>query len=375
MSHDVARREMVERVRVSAGPVSDAVLRAFLDVPRHRFLPDVPAETAYQDEAIVTKRDADGLPISSSSQPTIMAIMLDQLDLRPGHRVLEIGAGTGYNAALMDRLVGPPGRVVTLDIDEDLVERAREHLAGTTVTVVRTDGALGHPEGAPYDRIIATVGTWDLLPAWTEQLAPGGRIVIPLDLGGIQASVAFERVDGRWESRSVVSCGFMRMRGSEAGPEINATVDGDVKVMLPEGGVVPPEFSRWLSAAEPFAAVDVDYEFHLWLGIRADGLCTISAPATDPRLAGAPIHFGDIAFTFGLLRPDGLAFLASTVMYAGPAGRVLAEAVVAAAQQWNEAGRPSTSSLRITAVPLSADVSGLSLTKRHTRMALSWESA
>src|SRR3984893_11957908 len=105
-------------------PTVEAALRA---VPRHLFLPDVPLEEVYRDQAIVTKR-VDGIRVSSSSQPAIMAIMLEQLDVRPGQRVLEIGAGTGYNAALLAHLVGPTGRVVTVDIDDDIVAAARQHL-------------------------------------------------------------------------------------------------------------------------------------------------------------------------------------------------------------------------------------------------------
>ena len=81
----------------------------------------MPAAEAYQDEAFVIKTGPDGLPLSSSSQPAIMAIMLEQLGLAPGQRVLEIGTGTGYNAALMAHLVGERGTVVTMDIDADLV--------------------------------------------------------------------------------------------------------------------------------------------------------------------------------------------------------------------------------------------------------------
>src|ERR1700758_224146 len=111
--------------------------------PRHLFLPGLRPEAAYRDDAIVTKRDEAGQPISSSSQPAIMAIMLDQLDLAPGLRVLEIGAGTGYNAALISHVVGPSGQVTSVDIDSELVGQAREHLARagfSDVTVVCADG-------------------------------------------------------------------------------------------------------------------------------------------------------------------------------------------------------------------------------------------
>ncbi len=97
-----------------------------------------------------------------------MAIMLEQLQLEPGQRVLEIGTGTGYNAALMAHIVGETGQVITIDIDEDIVEGAREHLAAAgydSVQVVCGDGGLGDVSAAAYDRIIFTVGANNILPA------------------------------------------------------------------------------------------------------------------------------------------------------------------------------------------------------------------
>ena len=101
--------------------------------------------------------------------------------------MLEIGAGTGYNAALISHIVGAQGQVTSVDIDPELVGRAREHLASAgfgAVTVACSDGAMGYPERAPYDRVIATVGVADLAPAWLEQAAPQARIVVPLDVRG-----------------------------------------------------------------------------------------------------------------------------------------------------------------------------------------------
>ncbi|MGH3885395.1 MAG: methyltransferase domain-containing protein [Pseudonocardiaceae bacterium] len=101
----------------------------------------------------------------------------------PGHRVLEIGAGTGYNAALLAHLVGPAGKVTTVDIDSKVVRGARECLAAAGyrgVSVVCGDGEFGYSDHAPYDRIVVTAGAWDLPPAWVDQLAAGGRLVVPL---------------------------------------------------------------------------------------------------------------------------------------------------------------------------------------------------
>ncbi len=99
-----------------------AVRAALLAVPRDRFLPDEPLERAYADDAIPTKFTPDGTAISSASQPAIVALMLEQLAVAPGMRALEIGAGTGYNAALLRTLVGPTGHVTTIDIDTDITD-------------------------------------------------------------------------------------------------------------------------------------------------------------------------------------------------------------------------------------------------------------
>jgi protein-L-isoaspartate(D-aspartate) O-methyltransferase len=150
------RRRLVEHLR-RRGLVHDPrVAGAFLAVPREVFLPETLARSGmgavYQDDAIVTRRDpATMAPLSSSSQPAIMAIMLELLELRPGHRVLEIGAGTGYNAALLARLVDPDGLVVTLDIDPEIAEAAAGALRrfATGVHVVVGGGAGGRGGGRP----------------------------------------------------------------------------------------------------------------------------------------------------------------------------------------------------------------------------------
>ncbi len=191
-------------------------------MPRHVFLPEMAATEVYQDEAFVIKTDDDGMPVSSSSQPAIMAIMLEQLGLSRGSRVLEIGTGTGWNAALMAFLVGERGSVVTVDIDADLVARARANLAVAgyaQVVVIYGDGGFGAPDHAPFDRIIVTAGAWDLAPDWLAQLGLGGRIVLPLSVRGIQLCMALEREAGHWRSRSASRCGFIRMAGAFAGPD------------------------------------------------------------------------------------------------------------------------------------------------------------
>src|SRR5262249_4990685 len=155
----------------------------------------------------------NGVPVSSASQPAIVALMLEQLQLAPGLRVLEIGAGTGYNAALLAELVGPTGQITTIDIDSEIADEARSHLAVADYPPVRVlsgDGCGGESAGALYDRVILTLGASDICPAWFEQLNEGGLLVLPLWLRAAEASIAFRKRDGQLYGESLTACGFMR---------------------------------------------------------------------------------------------------------------------------------------------------------------------
>lgn len=215
--------ELLERGTIR----SDAVAAAFAAVPRERFIPTVLAEHGvdgvYRDEAYVTKRDEHGTPISSSSQPTMMALMLELLDLGPGDRVLEVGTGTGYNAALIRQIVGRRGEVVTIDIDPELARSARLALrsAGYEALVVAGDGRAGWPDAAPYDRLIVTAAADRVPRAWLDQLADAGRIIVPLRLdpdgAAVQLIPVFERRADRLCSVGMTWGGFMSLHGGEGG--------------------------------------------------------------------------------------------------------------------------------------------------------------
>jgi protein-L-isoaspartate(D-aspartate) O-methyltransferase len=205
----------------AAGQIETPSVRAaFLEVPRELFVPEFAAreglDAVYRDEAIITQRDEHGAPTSSSSQPAIMALMLERLDLSEGQRVLEIGAGTGYNAALLSRIVGPRGRVVSIELDRELARRARIALAGAghRLRVVCRDGRLGFADAAPYDRIIVTASVHELQRAWWEQLAPGGLLEVPLRLtsNGAQAIPTLRKEGRELRSISVLTGGFMPLR-------------------------------------------------------------------------------------------------------------------------------------------------------------------
>jgi len=200
------RQQLVDTL-VTSGVLHSPRLRdAFLTVPREPFVPtfyeqdesgrlewkqvnehQIPQEeyvaTVYSDQSVIVKIDEQNWPISSSSRPSAMAKMLEALDLGAGQRVLEIGTGTGYNAALLSLMANDPQCVTTIDIDETLVKDAARVLnmaSGPGMTVVCGDGFQGYAPNAPYDRIIATASVPCIPHAWLTQLALDGRLVMDL---------------------------------------------------------------------------------------------------------------------------------------------------------------------------------------------------
>ncbi|MER5430552.1 methyltransferase domain-containing protein [Streptomyces sp. NPDC002588] len=208
-----ARAGLVRLIEASGAFAADPGWRdAFAAVPRHLFVPyyyvsgvggherrwgESPDPRtrerwvlgAYEDVPLAT-RLRDGELLSSSSQPSLMALMLAELRVEEGDRVLEIGAGTGYNAALLAHRLGDE-LVTTVDLDPEITESARRHLAaaGYHPAVVTGDGARGVPERAPYDRIIATCQLASVPRAWIAQCRPGALILTPLATGLVALTV------------------------------------------------------------------------------------------------------------------------------------------------------------------------------------------
>ena len=230
------RARMVRRIVAGGGLTDPAWRAAFTEVPRHLFVLgyglDEPPEdardprsrlrrlaSAYADRPIATHMSGGEL-VSSSSQPSLMARMCQALDVLDGHRVLEIGAGTGYNAALLAHRLGPDA-VTTVDLDEEITAAARAHLAayGTpaarAVAVVTGDGVLGHAPRAPYDRIVVTCGMPAIPAAWLEQCRPGGLVLAPVATGLVVLTV---HGPGRAEGRFLhTPAYFVPLRGAAAG--------------------------------------------------------------------------------------------------------------------------------------------------------------
>jgi protein-L-isoaspartate(D-aspartate) O-methyltransferase len=404
----VARGKLADELR-AAGRAEGAVEAAFRQVPRHAFLPEMEPVCAYQDRAVVIKSDSEGLPVSASTQPAMMAIMLGQLGLEPGHRVLEVGTGTGYNAALIARLVGSQESVVTIDVIPQLIEHARENLAAAGyggVRVVCGDGAVGVPDYGPYDRIIVTTGAWDLPPEWWAQLCPGGRIVLPLSIRGIQVSVGLDNAGDHLVSRSACRCSFIRMAGAMTGPEslialgpqpgLHAqAVDGPVPAAdelyeaLSGPAAEEPAGLRVSSIAE---VADLD----LWLTLTEPRLTRLNlmgrhetqASPAQQRIAnlmplgglaqvGGPSGLGVAALTFGDDKTQHAGSFKITACGYGPGGPSLAKHLASQAGVWEALGRPGAAALELSAwLPgTSLDTIGgasMVLDRPHVRLAVRW---
>jgi protein-L-isoaspartate(D-aspartate) O-methyltransferase len=203
----------LERTRVLSDPRIAAALRA---VSRQRFISTISPEEAYEDKALAIK-ERDGYVISSISQPSMIVHMLELLDVRLGDRVLEIGTGTGYNAALLAQLAGA-ANVVSVEIERDLMETARAVLDeqdGRRVRIVHAEDLAAMDQ--LFDRIIVTARSNDIDPNWWRLLAPGGRIVVPLDIGyGGERAIGFVRDGVRLRSVGSYACAFVELRGGKA---------------------------------------------------------------------------------------------------------------------------------------------------------------
>ncbi|WP_234357032.1 methyltransferase domain-containing protein [Streptomyces sp. NBRC 110028] len=322
---------------------------AVAEVPRHAFAPDrlwrwngrayVPIDrgTAFEawaaevygspDTAAVTEISG-GAPSSSLSAQGIVVDMLDRLLLEPGHRVLELGTGTGWNAALLARRAGS---VVSVEADSELAAAAAERLkrAGADVDVRVADGADGWSAGAPYDRVIATYAV-DRIPwAWVEQTRPGGRIVIPWGrLGHVALTVAD---DGRSASGWVQGLAtFMPARGTDLGRPFERV-----------RGAAPGEDERPFTR-DPAPLRD---DWHLRFALRVTVPDVQITTAEDEDGLNAWLHDGSASWAMLAAIGDG-----TTVAHQGGPRR-LADEVERAWDWWLAEGRPELYDFGLTVTP------------------------
>ncbi|MET8622710.1 methyltransferase domain-containing protein [Kitasatospora sp. NPDC004669] len=372
-SKEAASRGLLQAIsRYLGSDVAPEWRRAAEATPRHRFLPGrvwLPSEdgglercdrereperwfaTAYADEAVVTQINdgqepedlSDALPSSSASAPSIVFRMLDLLDLAPGMRVLEIGTGTGFNAALLSHRLGDVN-VTTIEIDPAVVELARSNLKanGYDPTVVCGDGSLGWSAEAPYDRVVATCSVQHVPRTWIEQTRPGGAVLVPWESPWICGGLLRLTVkgDGTATGRYTADSAFMLMRTHR----LDLRLFRDVVM----NDHVPAEST---TARSPWAIADSPIETQFAFGHRLGDLWY--AWHHDPDL-------DDVETRLWVATTDGGSWAAVdsdgtdnaeryTVWQHGP--RRVWDEVEAAHQWWLDNGRPGPDRFGLTMTP------------------------
>lgn len=363
---DRLREAMTDKLITGGWITSPTVEAAFRAVPRHEFTPPgTPLEVAYNaDDSVITKRDSSDAHLSSVSAPWLQARMIAQAGIGPGMQVLELGSG-GYNAALLAEVTGEGGSVASMDIDPEITERAARVLKATgygdRVTILTGDGEHAAPEHAPFDAIIMTAGAWDIPEAWTDQLASGGTLVVPLRMNTITRSIAFQRAGGHLASTSAEVCGFVPVQGAGAHAERTFQLPG------PDGGHISLRFEQaapiepgmlagalatelvteWsgvrIGNAVPFA------DLHLWLAGFLPGFCRVAASE------GTALHAEGVGkgwFPYGAASLDSFSYLASRKLDGtgpaefefgakayGPHARSAAGELITQIRAWDDHGR------------------------------------
>ncbi len=350
-----------------SGELAPAWSEAFAAVARHRFIPDTiwvtdgaglvplhraenPREwmrRAYGPAAVIAQVEA-GHPVgpgqrgrhstSSASQPNVVARMLDAVDAQPGMRVLEIGTGTGYNAALLAHRLGAQN-ITSIEIDPDLAEHASTALTttGYPVTVITADGADGYLPHAPYDRIMSTAAVQRVPYPWVTQTRPGGAILTPWHTAYHDGALALFTVnaDGSAEGRIVGNVAFMFLRGQR----IDASIDDE------ECDEATARASY--TSVAPYSVAG-DYDAALAIGMKVPGCSVITVPDPDAELTG----------TLWFVDPDtdswaNLHYQPHTRTYpihqSGP--RNLWDEIEAAYHWWCQAGRPGPQRWRLPITP------------------------
>lgn len=359
------RARLVDELTADGSLRTAAWRRAFAEVPRHAFLRRFFRQTAdhsgweavddslpgwldlvYSNVTWVTQLDSDdgrweaarhdgvvsGVPTSSSTAPGLMALMLEALDVRSDHRVLEIGTATGYNAALLTQRLGP-SKVTSIEFDAALASRARHALdtVGLRPTLLTGDGGLGHPPNAPYDRIIATCSFPSIPPAWVSQSRPGALILTNLhrNLGGGALVLLTVADDGSASGPFLPDFGGFMATRAHATPDTQVLLDHAL---------------RGASGQQRPAIVDADLLDHPDFGMLAALLLPDVAPISfDPGTG----------YEQWLLTSSGswarLDTATRTVEQFGP-DRVW-DVLEAAHDQWQQLGKPARERFGLTVTP------------------------
>ena len=352
-------------------PISDATANAYLATPRHLFVSryrewgsrewhDVDAQnlqehlaTLYANRPLILfGEDDDDIP-STISQPSFVLRMLDLLQFGPGHMVFELGAGSGWNAALMAHLVGRTGHVYSLEIIPEVAEAAGgviRRLGIENVSVLAADGGEGYPAGAPYDRAIFTAGAYDLPRPFYDQIAPNGLLLVVIkNEGGGDNLFLLQRRTDHFASLESMPCGFVQLRGryqiDTLGPVPLETLPG--WPVLQQQEISRTRF--WWGGKGKEGAVWRTLGIRSFLGITEPCFRAFKTVKADARTREEH-YFGiwlPVEHSLVLARDDWL------ITYGSFAAR---ERLRARVRQWVDLGMPTAASFALRVYPSDAPV-------------------
>ncbi|UCG70732.1 MAG: protein-L-isoaspartate O-methyltransferase [Thermoplasmata archaeon] len=211
MDFEFERKKLVESLVRRRYISKPEVIFAMMKVPRHIFVPKGIQPYAYHD---CPQQIGLGQTISA---PHMVGIMAEKLDLKPGHKVLEVGGGSGYHAAVVAEIIGKEGHVFSIEYIEDLAKKGRENIQkaglGERVTIIHGDGSEGLSEHAPFDRIFVTAASPDVPPPLLDQLADKGKLLIPAGGRHFQILLYYERKGNKIIKKDYGGCVFVPLRG------------------------------------------------------------------------------------------------------------------------------------------------------------------
>lgn len=361
-------QEEILKIAEGSEPITPATQKAFRSNPRHRFVkkygngnqtfevtPENLTEhlpSIYADGVIGLYKDEKRGIYSTISQPTLVLRMLDLMKLEPGQRVFELGAGSGWNAAMMGNIVGNEGRVYSMEIIPEIAETAKSAIAELgidNVEIIEGDAGDGYCPGAPYDRAVFTAGTYDLPAAFHEQIKEGGYLLVVIKVeGGGDQLFLLEKESEYFKSVHSFLCGFVPMTGKHA----IGSLEPDLLESLPNW----PEMSKrevdrrryWWGGPE-------DGTYWLTLGFRS--FLSISEPGfrvftDDAERKSNPMHW-----FFGLLDSDSRSLVIARKGHLLTYGDNKAkESLMKILHHWIDLGMPSMASMDLRIFPIDAEV-------------------
>lgn len=364
-------RSLADYLETAEGIGDKKVLAAFRSTPRAAFVPESERSRAYEDVSINWRHE------SCASQPSIVARMLNQLCVEAGQSVLEIGTATGFNSALLSKLVGPRGTVTSVELDPmmvDVAQRNLDKLAISNVRVIAGDGLEAVPEHETFDRIIWTCATHEFPHDVVGQLVRNGKAVLPIVIRANVQRVAAFYVDGNTASSGrTLSARFVVQRGRQGSRTFyrlsaTSTIYSDVPVPLVSiRRMWLPAYSY--EATSVYASpLSVLRDLALWLAVHDAGFMALEAPRGSHR---QPLEFRSglklpFRIGYGITRGAELAIIAmvETSTPSAPSELVvvqisgssdLSDLLVGHIRHWEQDGRGRTDSLRLKSVPTIAD--------------------